>query len=68
MVMANKSKTNKVRVDLSALPMTIKKQSRYWYLDSKNGTRIHVSQLYKLLPKPPINEEEIINKRWDLRY
>jgi hypothetical protein len=55
-------------MDLSQLPRHFVKISKYWFENSKTGEKIHINRITDHLPKPPINEQEIINKRWDLRY
>lgn len=53
--------------DLSKLPKHIVKTGKYWFQDSLTGKKIHVDRIHSHLPKT-INQEDIINKRWDLKY
>lgn len=49
----------KHKVDLSTLPMHIRKKSRQWFFDSKTGKSIHVSNIANYLPKQPIETEPV---------
>lgn len=57
-----------MKKDLSLLPRHIVKSGKNWFKNSKTGQMIHVDNIDDHLPKSPIKEQEIINKRWDLRY
>lgn len=52
--------------DLSTLPRHIIKQG-HWFINTHTGDKMHQDRITEWLPKPPINHEAILEKRWDLR-
>ena len=52
-------------MNLKDLPQNIRKvpNSKFWYVDSKTGKRIHKDNLANHIPQAP---KEI--ERWDMKY
>lgn len=60
----------KSKIDLSTLPLYIIKQGHF-FVNSHTGARIHEDKVVEWLPKKPVSEakhEQIMQKRYDLRY
>lgn len=57
-----------MKPDLSTLPRHIIKLNKHWFKDTKSGKWIPSTKITDYLPKPPVNHETIMAKRYDLKY